>query len=286
MLPLAALHTTDAPTKRVSILTLDFQERTGFLLSKNGGMANSGQFIAARFEGHGTGRENLAIVNDPALGIGRALHYLCGPQQPGDIKARQEHYLHVASMNGTFFSEFSIKLDRDFTPVKTKRPDGGPNWCVLRQWHQSAPESPPIALNIVPGTRDILRWEIIFGDSKGHGTHSRELWKHKTELDRWYHFRVQWNVSPDDNGRLIVLMSDRKLPRDLTKADTLFSYAGPIGYTLKSTPDPAADTKSGHNRRNIREQQGIYQGPHLDPSSHHGYCIGNVAIYQLATESR
>jgi len=28
------------------------------------------------------------------------------------------------------------------------------------------------------------------------------------------------------------------------------------------------------------EQQGICQGPHLDPGTHHGYCIDNVEIYQ------
>jgi hypothetical protein len=123
---------------------------------------------------------------------------------------------------------------------------------------------------------------LSFGDSKGRGTNAEELGEKRIELDRWYHFRVQWKAVPDKDGRCCVLMSDRKLPKDLDEDDALFRYSGPIGYTLASRPGGIGDGPSGHGRQTIREQQGIYQGPHLDPNTHHGYCIDNVAVYQRA----
>ena len=101
------------------------------------------------------------------------------------------------------------------------------------------------------------------------------------QLGKWYHFRVQWKVSPDADGRCVVFMSDKKLPQTLTQEDLLFRYAGPIGYTLRGRTEAEINQGGGHGGRTIREQQGIYQGSHLAPTAHHGYCIDHVAIYTL-----
>jgi hypothetical protein len=169
--------------------------------------------------------------------------------------------------------------------VDAKRPDGGPNWCILRQWHQCAPESPPLSLSIKPETNNVLVWTILSGDWKGHGLKTRHFGEKQIELGRWYHFRVRWRITPDDRGLCIVMMSDTKLPENLTDADVLFAYQGPIGYTLKRKPNSGNPNQGDfHGAFTIREQQGIYQGPHPDPATHHGFSVDNLAIYKLSTE--
>jgi hypothetical protein len=211
------------------------------------------------------------------------LHYLCTAQTKSDLKARQEHYLHLVPLNRTFISEFSLKLDRDFAPVETESTNGGRNWCILHQWHQghaedSPAKSPPIALLIMPGTSNVLQWVVRTGSNAPGIIHKEILGEQRVTTGSWYHFRVQWNVSPDQNGLCIVQMSDQKIPSQLTDQETLFSYRGPIGYVEK--PALVSDY-ADHGPISIREQMGIYQGPHLDPESHHGYSAANIAVYQV-----
>jgi hypothetical protein len=257
------------------VMALSFSDRPTAVLEHNGYLTTAGLSIMARYEGHGVGRDQITLVDDPAGGSHRVLHYLLEAQRSDDIKARVEHYLRLAPMGQTCISEFSIKLDAGFTPIDLKRPDGGPNWCVLRQWHQSAPESPPLALNVKPGTANVLRWEIISGNSKSDHARSQVLDEREVEPGRWYHCRVQWNIMPERmsapgrTGCCIVQWSDRVLPRDLADHDTIIRYLGPIGYSARP----------GHDGDQVREQEGIYQGPHVRTDAHHGYCIDHVALY-------
>jgi hypothetical protein len=277
--PLAAIQADDIATEPTVVVHLNSHEAPGFILQKSGALENQGQAIQPKCEGEGAGPANFSVVNDPTSGGRRVIHYLVTTQKDGH-KARMEHYLHIAPMNSTYISEFSIKLDPDFTVVKSKRPDGGPNWCCLHQWHQCAPESPPLALAITAETNNVVHWDILHGDCKGHDKH--EIFGEKTiQLNHWYNFRVKWNVSPDKDGLCVVMMSDSRLPKDLDDSDILFRYAGPIGYTLKSKPPAVAAEGNHHGPLTVREQQGIYQGAHEAPNSHHGYSIDNLAIYKL-----
>ncbi len=271
-----------ASTDRTSLITWNATTQAEASLDKNGNLNLDGQVLPARSEGQGSGPGDFTIVKDSTSSSGKVLHYLCKSQSDGH-KARAEHYLHVEPMNTSFCSEFSVKLDTEFTKVDTKRPDNGPNWCILRQWHQCAPESPPLSLSIKAETNNVLVWTILNGDWKGHGLQTNHFGEKQIELGHWYHFRVKWRITPDENGQCVVMMSDKILPKDLTDADILFSYKGPIGYTLKGKPNTGTPNNgNAHGPFTIREQQGIYQGPHVDPATHHGFSVDNLAIYKLS----
>ena len=270
------------PPTGIAILKVAFPGSTNWWLKPDGDLEVNGQKINAKCEGHGTGPQNFTTIKDPVIG-GRVLHYLCAAQWESDFKARQEHYLYLAPLQQTFVSEFSLKLDDDFTPVKILRPDGGRNWCILHQWHQghaidSRAKSPPISLQVEPGTSNVLEWVILFGSDAPDSIEKRQFGEQRVTLGKWYHFRVEWNVSPNQNGRCIVQMSDQKLPSQLTAKETLFRYRGPIGYVEPSVP--VADY-ADHGPTSIREQMGIYQGPHLNLQAHHGFSVANVSIYRL-----
>ena len=244
----------------------------------SGALKVGNRVFAARNEGQGVDSESFKIVKDRTSSGGKVLHYLVTSQRDGH-KARAEHYLHIEPLGQTFVSEFSVRLDPDFTVVDIKRPDGGPNWWLLRQWHQGVDVSPPLALTVKPGTNNVLEWGIIFGDAKGHGSR-KGFGEMQVALDHWYHYRVQWNISPDENGEVVVMMSDTKLPKDLTAQDVQFRYRGPVGYRVENWNDlhiPLDGTQ--HEPNTVREQQGIYQGAHPDAGSRHGFSVDNVAIY-------
>ena len=279
------------PTLR-SLLQLKLSQPAGFVFGNAGRLISTEDknlSLTMRVEGHGSGpaAANPAILPASAA-MADALHYLCTAQQHGDIKARHEHYLYVAPMGRTFVSEFSLRLDPEFTRVESKRPDGGQNWCILRQWHQStvSPLSPPIALHVVNGTTNVIAWNLRWSrNDRPSRIETVERGQCQVELGQWLHFRVLWRVSPDEQGRVTVYMSKQKLPKDLTAADTLFSYQGPVGYSAATkTSDSGGEKALGHPLNTIREQQGIYQGPHLSPASHHGTCVANVAIYEQSLD--
>jgi hypothetical protein len=102
--------------------------------------------------GNTVGPESVMLVPSFSPETGQAIRYTLGPQATAS-KARSEHYLHVGEFNRTYCSEFSMMLDPNMTIAeKTRKHDGRPNWVILRQWHQSAPESPPIALMLDGGS--------------------------------------------------------------------------------------------------------------------------------------
>jgi len=275
-----------------SLLQLKLGPPAGFIFGNAGRLIsteNKNLSLTMRVEGHGSGPAAANPAQLPAsAAMPGALHYLCTAQQPGDIKARHEHYLYVAPMGRTYVSEFSLRLDPEFTRVEAKRPDGGPNWCILRQWHQStvSPLSPPIALHVVNGTTNVLAWNLRWSrNDRPTRIEAVERGQGPVEPGQWLHFHVLWHVSPDDQGRVTVWMSKQKLPKDLTAADTLFSYQGPVGYSAATkSSDTAGEKALGHPLNTIREQQGIYQGPHLSPTSHHGISVANVAIYEQTSD--
>ena len=262
------------------VVALNFEPNGSWSRDKDWGIRARGISVDLRTEGTGGGLGNLTIVDDPVIGIGHALHYLI-TNQTDDHKARLEHYMHIAPMRHTFVSEFSLKLDKGFTPRESVTPAGGENWLILRQWHQCAPESPPLSLSIKNGTNNVLSWLVISGKNK-HESQESVIGTYAAKLDHWYHIRMRWNISPPNtnktqgDGGCKVYLSDTVLPKDLTEANVLFNYQGPIGY---------AD-RPGHDGDNIREQQGIYQGAHTLLPVHHGYCIDNVAIYEVDRSSK
>jgi hypothetical protein len=241
-----------------------------------------GKMPRARFEGtipggNTVGPESVKLVPSFSPETGRAIRYALGPQATGG-KARSEHYLHVGEFNRTYCSEFSMMLDPNMTIAeKTRKHDGGPNWVILRQWHQNAPESPPIALMLEGATNNVIVTSIRYGDRKG--AESRRSRGRKTlKPGKWYHFRYQWHIAPgSDNGRLKVWLSDERWGDSLRDTDVLFDYHGPIGYTLNGKPE----SENNSHSNSIREQQGIYQGAHLAKPSFHAVSIANVRIYQM-----
>jgi len=280
---------SSAADERNVIVALNFASKNSRLLP-NGDFTDGeykprntdyGKMPRARFEGtiqggKTVGPESVMLVPSFSPATGQAIRYTLGPQATAS-KARSEHYLHVGKLNHTYCSEFSMMLDLNMTIAeKTRRHDGGPNWVILRQWHQSAPESPPIALTLEGGTNNVIVTSIRYGDRKG--AESRRFRGRKAlELGKWYHFRYQWRIAPgSDHGRLKVWFSDERWGDDLEETDVLFDYHGPIGYTLSGKPESEINSHSN----SIREQQGIYQGPHRAETSFHAVSIANLRIYQ------
>ncbi|MEX1048097.1 MAG: hypothetical protein WED15_01120 [Akkermansiaceae bacterium] len=275
--------------ERKTIMILDF-------LSENARLLRSGDFVngkyrkletkygklpRSRFEGttlsgRKVGPETVQLVPSFSPETGQAIRYTLGPQGKGS-KARSEHYLQVGEMDRTYCSEFSMMLDPNMTVAEKRREyDGGQNWVILRQWHQSAPESPPIALALEGGTNNVIVTSIRYGD---HQRASSRIFRGRKplELGKWYHFRFRWHVAPGtDKSRLKVWVSDERWGDDLRESDVLFDYHGPIGYTLKGKPA----SEITRNSYTLREQQGIYQGGHLAKDAFHALSIANVRIYQ------
>ncbi len=224
--------------------------------------------------------EGKSLIDTKPIGIvqsnfGNCMQYTLGAQDDHDKKARAEHYLFVGELNKCYVSEFSLQLHPKFTIVDKVRPDGGPAWCVLKQWHQSSPESPPMSLEVVTGTSNVIRFGILYGDYKIN-TRSAKSKEMKVKLGHWYNFRVEWKVSPNDElGYCRVYVSDVRKGKEFLKKDLWFNYNGPIGYTLKGKPEVEM-TDLCHN---IREHQGIYQNSHLSPETFHAVLFDNVQIY-------
>ncbi|MEM7698551.1 MAG: hypothetical protein AAF236_09130 [Verrucomicrobiota bacterium] len=281
---------TAASEERIRLIALNFLSEDSRLL-KNGDIfdlpfrkkpTDFGKLPRARFEGttlagRPVGPQSVSLVPSFSPEAGRAIRYQLGPQG-NDSKARAEHYLHVGELNQTYCSEFSMMLDPEMTIAeKARSHDQGPNWVILRQWHQSAPESPPISLGLVQGTNNIIHTLIRFGDHKGSS--SLRLRGRKTlRLGHWYHFRYKWRIAPGtDDSHLTVWFSDKRWGDELQASDLLFDYRGPIGYTLRGKPESEINEMSWV----IREQQGIYQGAHRDADSFHAVSIANVQIYRV-----
>jgi hypothetical protein len=276
--------------ERKMIMALNFADENSCLLA-NGDLIDGetrprntvyGKMPRARFEGtvpggNPVGPESVMLVPSFSRETGRAIRYALGPQATSG-KARSEHYLHVGEFNRTYCSEFSMMLDPNMTIAeKTTEHDGGSNWVILRQWHQSAPESPPIALMLEGGTNNVIVTSIRYGDRKGAES-QKFRGRNTLKPGKWYHFRYQWHIAPgSDNGRLKVWLSDQRWGDNLRETDVLFDYHGPIGYTLNGKPESEVSSHSN----SIREQQGIYQGAHLAKTSFHAVSIANVRIYQM-----
>lgn len=282
LLCLSILRIYSAPLKSTMVLLWNASSEPYASLTRNGSLKIGDRIFVSRIEGEGAGPQSFSILRDATSSTGHVLHYVVLAQEHDGHKARAEHYLHIEPLNTTFFSEFSIKLDPENTLVDAIRPDGGENWCLLRQWHQGIAVPPPLALRIEKGTNNVVSWGVISSsDPNGRNSSSHSFGEKKLELGRWYHFRVRWNISPDEHGGVLVMMSETKLPKDLTYQDTLFRYDGPIGYRVKNWDHPEVSVDGDEHAPNtVREQQGIYQGAHIDPKSHHGFSLDNVAIYR------
>ena len=205
---------------------------------------------------------------------GNALQYALGPQQRTDPKARTEHYLVIENFDKIYVSDFSLKLHPDFTPIDLKRQDGGSAWCCLRQWHQGVPISPPMALSLKQGTRDIISTRFCWGTYEGGEIFRARSSEKKIQLGKWYHFRFEWRIAPGtDRSFCKVWMSDLRKGDQLTAEDMWCNYHGPIGYT---TPEG----KPNWNSHPLREQQGLYQNSHLVTKTFHAVIYDNVCIHQ------
>jgi hypothetical protein len=221
----------------------------------------------------------VTVVNSQLPNSGNALQYTLGSQLPTDLKARAEHYLVIEDFKKTYVSEFSLKLHPDFTPIDLVRIDGGPSWCCLRQWHQSSPESPPMALELKKGTNNVVTTNFLSGTYKaGSGNKSYRTSEKTLQLGRWYHFRYEWRIDPGtDNSYCKIWVSDSRKGAQMNDSDIWCDYKGRIGFTLVGKPASEMEPLS----RNIREQQGLYQSTHVNVNSFHAVTYDNVKITQI-----
>jgi hypothetical protein len=267
------------------IINWDF-DGNDFSLDKKLNILDNGYKIVSythgllpRFRSEGsslTNFERVSVVHTFTKDDNNAIQYTLGPQKEGDLKARSEHYLFVADFGKTYISEFSLKLHPNFTPILLKRADGGAAWCCLRQWHQSSPESPPMALNLKEGSNNVIVTEFQYGTHK-HGKIKRFTSTEKVLIpDKWYHFRYEWRIVPGSiNSYCKVWVSENKLSKIPDPSELWCNYLGQIGYTLEGKPESEMEPLS----QKIREQQGLYQNSDFDPKAFHAVIYDNVKIY-------
>lgn len=135
-------------------------------------------------------------------------------------------------------------------------------WFVIHQWHQSSPESPPIAFKLLPNYHSRLGVVIRRGVNKASSTYQYLTRQDTTSADKfidlprdkWIDFVVRWKFDPTGtNGELKIYKHDVG-----TSFSTLiFDYTGQIGF-------------SGASSTVIQEKFGIYRKA--------GY-IGNHQIF-------
>lgn len=241
---------------------------------------NQGSGVLPRFRSEGnslTPTSILSVVSSGVFGSGNAIQYTLGAQKEGDHKARVEHYLFVADFGKVYVSEFSLKLHPDFTPVNLQRKDGGAAWCCLRQWHQSSPESPPMALLLKPGTNNIIYTEFLYGTRRGGIIRKYKTTEKVIQLGKWYYFRYEWRIDPGTNNSYCkIWMSENKIDENPDQKDLWYDYEGQIGYTLEGKPESEIEPLS----RNIREQQGLYQNSDFNIGAFHAIIYDNIKIIE------
>lgn len=162
---------------------------------------------------------------------------------------------NVANVNMTMaeatsfshYSAFSIYLPSGYGVVN--------DWLLLHQWHQSTPESPPIAFSMAPGYFSRLTVRILYGENKQNTSFIDLVRADDTcncqdkfidlPRDKWIDFVVKWKFDPyGNNGEVIVW----KREIDATAATKIFEYHGKIGFTNVTNPS-------------INEKIGIYRAP-------------------------
>ncbi|MEM1084587.1 MAG: heparin lyase I family protein [Verrucomicrobiota bacterium] len=129
----------------------------------------------------------------------------------------------------TRFSSFAVRFPKDLPKV----PEDG--WFLFHQWHQSSPESPPLALQIKPGTNDQLM--ISYRFSGEDGKQRRRLRFRKLPLEVWVSFIVKWRFDPHGKGEAVIWMNEEEI----------FSYQGPLGFA--HVEDQKIDEKFGIYRK-------------------------------------
>lgn len=150
-----------------------------------------------------------------------------------------------AATESAHYSAFSIYLPSGYDLVN--------DWLVVHQWHQSTPESPPIAFLMAPGYFARLNVSILYGGNKSSTTQV-----HLTRLndtcncedkyidlprDKWIDFVVRWKFDPyGTTGETIVWMKELDAPTP----KKIFEYHGKIGFTNVISPS-------------INEKIGIYR---------------------------
>lgn len=109
------------------------------------------------------------------------------------------------------------------------------DWFVFHQWHQSSPESPPLALELKPGTNNVLMISVRWAEEGGK--QHRKLAYHELPLGKWTDFVVKWHFGPE--GEAGVWMN----------GEPIFTYTGPIGYP--HVADKLIDEKFGLYRKGM-----------------------------------
>lgn len=139
------------------------------------------------------------------------------------------------------YSGFSIRIPSGRGLVSS--------WFLIHQWHQSSPESPPIAMEFLPGYYARLALSIRYGANKNSETQfylpraDNSSGDQFIDLPRnkWIDFVVRWKFDVSGtNGCAIVYRHDE----DWTNAVQIFNYMGRIGFT-NVVDDGCIDEKFG-----------------------------------------
>lgn len=138
----------------------------------------------------------------------------------------------------TRYSSFSVRIPAVFPQVPA---DG---WLLFHQWHQSSPESPPLAFEIKPGTNDVLALSLRFtGDD---GKEQRRLKHLPLTLGKWLDFVVRWRFEPrSEDGEAVVWLEGKEV----------FRYRGRLGFS--QVEDQFVDEKFGIYRKGARDPAAI-----------------------------
>lgn len=159
-----------------------------------------------------------------------------GVPPSNEVKDRVESILAMdVPIEGTRYSAFDVRFPKDLASVAE---DG---WFLFHQWHQSSPESPPLALELKPGTNNVLM--VSHRYTAEDGRQRRRLRYHPLPLGQWVRFVVKWRFDPEGEGEAVVWLDGAEVS----------SYHGRLGFSHVTD-------------RLIDEKFGVYRSGALAPA--------------------
>lgn len=191
------------------------------------------------------------IKSEDIVRYGYAAIYYYLPKRQADVPAEEHFPPHkdrletrlidrgdiLEYLGKTYYSGFSLYIPSTVDPVG----DGLPNssrWSTIQQWHQSSPESPPIAISIAAGYKSRIEARILYGVDKYRGETTVPLYRagDPTEryvdlpLNKWVDFTAEWQLNPfSEKGKFVLYMYDPAQP--LQPPVLLYQYEGKVGHT-------------------------------------------------------
>ncbi|WOO43577.1 heparin lyase I family protein [Rubellicoccus peritrichatus] len=184
----------------------------------------------------GGGQRPEGVTHVSRVGNG-SVKYRCSSSGSGSVD-RSEHSLNYGVYsNRNAYSGWSSYFSTTW--------DKAPGWFVFKQWHQSTPESPILAFELMPNTKN--KYRILLRYGANNANHSVRNFFSSSSINysktvnqsEWRNWIVQWTWQMNGSNGYVRLWS----------GNDFGTYSGPLGYT----------NVSGSYSNSVDERVGIYR---------------------------